>query len=138
MVRPFYALILAALVSAAALAGCAAGPMVDQLPGEMGLPKGAPARPETSFQYPAVHDMPPPRATAPMNDEEQFKLEKELRAVRDRQESQEGKKGKKGQDGQAGATKMAAPPASKKSAPLAEKQPSNAIVVPPAGVKTNP
>jgi len=73
-----------------------------------------------------------------MNDEEQFKLEKELRAVRDRQETQEGKKGKKGQDGQAGTAKMAVPAASKKTAPLAEKQPSNAIVVPPAGVNPNP
>ena len=115
--------------------------MVDQLPGEMGLPKGAPARPETPFQYPAVHDMPPPRATVPMNDEEQFKLEKELRAVRDRQEAQEaqeGKKSKKGQDSQAGSTKMAVPPSSKKAAPLEERQPSNAIVVPPAGAKTYP
>ena len=112
--------------------------MVDQLPGEMGLPKGAPARPETPFQYPAVHDMPPPRATVPMNDEEQFKLEKELREVRDRQEAQEGKKGKKSQDSQAGTAKMTVPPSSKKAAPLAERQPSNAIVVPPAGVKTYP
>ena len=66
--------------------------MIDQIPGEMGLPKDAPARPVTPYQYPAVHDMPPPRASAPMNDEEQLKLEKELRTVRDRQEAQEGQK----------------------------------------------
>ena len=63
-----------------ALGGCSAGPMIDRLPGEMGgLPAGAPARPATPYQYPAVHDMPPPRSTTPMSEEEQFKLEKELR-----------------------------------------------------------
>jgi len=70
------------------LAGCSNAPMGEGLPTEMGgLPKGAPARPATSGQYPAVHDMPPPRSTDPMTDDEQLKLEKELRAARDRQEA---------------------------------------------------
>jgi hypothetical protein len=105
----------------------------------MGVPAGAPARPATPYQYPAVHDMPPPRATAPMNDEEQFRLEKELQAVRDRQEAQEGKKAQKGQKDQRESTaKRSLPPAGKKEAPAAGNLPSNAILVPPAGVKANP
>jgi hypothetical protein len=108
--------------------------MVDQMPGEMGLPKDAPARPLTPYPYPAVHDMPPPRASAPMNDEEQLKLEKELRTVRDRQEAQEGQKTPKAPVQTA--KKTAAP--AKTVIPVTEKQPSGAIVVPPAGVKANP
>jgi hypothetical protein len=141
MVRAFHASIWVALLLAAALAGCAAGQIGDQLPGAIGLPKDAPARPVAPYQYPAVHDMPPPRATAPMNDEEQFKLEKELRTVRDRQEAQEGPKpakGKKAQEAPISAAKIAVPPTRQKAAPAPEKLPSNAILVPPAGVKTNP
>jgi hypothetical protein len=142
MVRAFHASILAVCLLAAALAGCAAGPLVDQLPGDMGLPKGAPARPVAPYQYPAVHDMPPARVTTPMTDEEQLRLEKELSAVRDRQEANEGQKTKKTQAGQGDKAKTALPPASKKPAPVTEKQPStlpnNAILVPPAGAKTNP
>jgi hypothetical protein len=79
-----------------------------------------------------------------MSEEEQFKLEKELAAARDRQEAQETQEGqadqtgKKGQKGQAGAAKKSAPATDKKAAPLAKKQPTNAILVPPAGVKTSP
>jgi|SRR5450631_136244 hypothetical protein len=145
MVRAFHAAILAICLLGAALAGCAAGPIVDELPGEIGLPKGAPARPVAPYQYPAVHDMPPARATTPMTDEEQLRLENELSAVRDRQEAQEGKAGqkdKKTQDSPGGKAKTASPPATKKTAPVTEKQPStlpnNAILVPPAGAKTNP
>lgn len=143
--RAFHASILAVFLLAAALAGCAAGPIVDELPGDLGLPKGAPARPVAPYQYPAVHDMPPARATTPMTDEEQLKLEKELTAVRDRQQAQEGKAGQKGKktlESQGGKAKTATPPATKKTAPVTEKQPStlpnNAILVPPAGAKTNP
>jgi hypothetical protein len=105
----------------------------------MGVPAGAPARPVTPYQYPAVHDMPPPRAIAPMNDEEQFRLEKELQAVRDRQEAQEGRKVQKGQkDQRESAAKPPLRPAGKIEAPAASNLPSNAILVPPAGVKANP
>jgi hypothetical protein len=161
MMRAIHASIWTILVLAAALAGCAAGPLSDQMPQSLGgLPADAPARPTTPYQYPAVHDMPPPRASAPMNDEEQFKLEKELRAIRDRQESQEGNGGQKapkakkvleapvsrgakaGQARQSGTAVIAVPPARQKSAQPPEKQPknlpNNAILVPPAGVKTNP
>jgi len=61
--------------------------MIDRIPGEIGgLPAGAPARPETPYEYPAVHDMPPDRASTPMTEAEQVRLEKELVTVRDRQE----------------------------------------------------
>ncbi len=75
-----------ATVLAAILAGCAPGPVIDGLPSSMALPAGAPARPATPYEYPAVHDMPPPRTAPTMNEEQQLKLEKELTAVRERQE----------------------------------------------------
>ncbi|HEY0222932.1 MAG TPA: hypothetical protein VGC38_00285, partial [Pseudolabrys sp.] len=142
-----------------ALAGCSAGPWSDQMPQSLGgLPADAPARPLSPYQYPAVHDMPPPRATKPMNDEEQFKLEKELSAIRDRQLSQEGQKPAKAPKvqktqraleapaSQAAAGAIAVPPTRQKAAPLPERAPAsapaslpnNAILVPPAGVKANP
>ena len=73
------------------LAGCTAGPMIDSLPANVGLPAEAPERPVTPYQYPAVHDMPPPRATPAMSEEEQIRVEKELSATRDRQEARAGK-----------------------------------------------
>jgi len=79
--------ILAALGLAAMLTGCSAGPILGQLPPALGgLPAGAPAEPAAPYQYPAVHDMPPPRATIPLTEQQQFKLEDELKAARDRQE----------------------------------------------------
>ena len=62
--------------------------MIDRLPEELGgLPAGTPARPATPYQYPAVHDMPPPARPTPMSEEEQVKLEKDLATIRDRQEA---------------------------------------------------
>ena len=67
--------------------GCASGGMLDQLPASLGgEPASLPPKPKTGYQYPAVHDMPPARATAPMSDTEQERLEKELQTARDRQE----------------------------------------------------
>jgi hypothetical protein len=84
--------LLAALAVAASLTGCSAGPLGEQLPQSLGgLPAGTPPPPATPYQYPAVHDMPPPRATEPMSEEQQYRLEKELNALRDRQEGQESK-----------------------------------------------
>lgn len=77
-----------ALATVLASAACAPGQVVDRVPESLGgLPSGAPARPATPYQYPAVHDMPPARATQPMTEEEVYNAEKELRAVRDRQEA---------------------------------------------------
>jgi hypothetical protein len=92
--------------------------MIDKLPADMGLPANAPARPETPYEYPAVHDMPPARASEPMTEEEQVKLEKELANVRDRQEGR--------------------PPPGKKAAPAAKKPPDDAANGQTAGAKANP
>jgi len=72
------------------LSGCESGPLIDAMPGQIGgLPAGAPQRPAAPYEFPAVHDMPPPRATGPLTDEQQYKLERELQAIRDRQEGRE-------------------------------------------------
>jgi hypothetical protein len=82
--------LLAALAVAASLAGCSAGPLSDslkQMPESLGgLPPDAPKSPAMPYQYPAVHDMPPPRSTEPMSEDQQYQMEKELNAIRDRQE----------------------------------------------------
>jgi len=72
----------------ATLAGCSSSQLIDDLPG-FGLPAGAPARPAVPYQYPAVHDMPPPRATKPLSAEEQLKMEEELEKLRNRQEGRQ-------------------------------------------------
>jgi hypothetical protein len=82
--------ILAALGLALTLAGCSSGAVIDQMPSNLGLPAGTPERPTTPYVYPAVHDMPPPRATPTMSEEQQVEAEKELKAVRDRQEARDG------------------------------------------------
>jgi hypothetical protein len=78
------------LGTAFALGGCSTGAILgDKLPEAAGgLPTDAPARPQdAAYRYPAVHDMPPERATQPMNDTEQVRVEKELETARDRLES---------------------------------------------------
>jgi hypothetical protein len=50
----------------------------------VGLPAGAPARPEAAPAYPAVHDIPPPRTNAVLTSTEQVRMEEELVAARDR------------------------------------------------------
>jgi hypothetical protein len=108
----------ATLGLAAALAGCSPSAMIDKLPADMGLPANTPARPQAPYQYPAVHDMPPPRASVPMTEEEQVKLEKDLANVRDRQE------GSLEPD--------------TKAAPAAKKPPNDAANGQTAGAKANP
>jgi hypothetical protein len=62
------------------LAGCSS--IGDQLPTAVGgLPEGAPKRPATPAAYPAVHDVPPPRATSVLSEQEQQKLEDDLAAA---------------------------------------------------------
>jgi hypothetical protein len=78
---------LMAVVLALVLAGCAPGAMIDKLPDSVGLPAGAPARPAQASEYPAVHDMPPPRAEPALSTEQQLNAEKELNAARDAQEN---------------------------------------------------
>jgi len=75
---------------AALLSGCESGPLIDAMPGQIGgLPAATPQRPAAPYEFPAVHDMPPPRSTGPLTDEQQYKLERELQAIRDRQEGRE-------------------------------------------------
>ena len=71
------------------LAGCSSGAVIDQMPSNLGLPAATPERPTTPYVYPAVHDMPPPRATPTMSEEQQVKEEEEMKAVRDRQEARD-------------------------------------------------
>ena len=122
MERALQRSILAALTLAMALAGCSSGAVIDKLPGDMGLPAGTPERPTTPYVYPAVHDMPPPRADPTMSEEQQVKAEEEMKAVRDRQEARDG--------------------AAKKTAQPAKKKPATADTGQAAavqdGAKTNP
>src|ERR1019366_6511488 len=92
MKRALQRSILAALglATATALAGCSSGAVIDQMPSTLGLPAGTPERPVTAYEYPAVHDMPPPRADPTMSEEQQVKAEEEMKAVRDRQEARDG------------------------------------------------
>jgi hypothetical protein len=117
MIRVFERTLWAAAL-VAALAGCSASTVIDRLPADVGLPAGAPARPEKPYEYPAVHDMPPARASVPMTEEEQVRLEKELSNVRDRQEGRS--------------------PPGKKAAPVAKKPPDTGENGQTAGAKPNP
>jgi hypothetical protein len=66
------------------LAGCSGSLLADHLPTVAGgLPADTPERPAPS-DYPAVHDMPPPRATSTLNDDQQKLLQSDLIAVRNR------------------------------------------------------
>ena len=85
---PRRALVAAGLVAAAvALSGC--GSMIaDHMPAAAGgLPEGSPQRPRAPAAFPAVHDMPPPRATTVLSDAEAKKLEDDLIATRNRAEA---------------------------------------------------
>src|ERR1035437_5894134 len=124
MERALQRSILAALTlaTATALAGGSSGAVIDKLPGDMGLPAGTPERTATPYGYPRVRDMPPPRATATMSEEQQVKEEEELKVVRDRQEARDG------------AAKKTAQPAKKKPATINTGQAAGAQ----DGAKTNP
>jgi hypothetical protein len=49
-----------------------------------GLPDNAPARPTAELAYPAVHNMPPARATTPLSYDQQKRLEDDLVATRNK------------------------------------------------------
>jgi hypothetical protein len=77
--------------AAVILASCAS--TLSELPTQAGgLPEGAPERPASTLPYPAVHDMPPPRSTAVLTEEEKKKVEAELAAMRDQQARRAGTK----------------------------------------------
>jgi hypothetical protein len=80
---------LAGLVMAGfALTGCSI-PLAD-LPSPIGLPEGAPARPETPPAFPAVHDVPADRKDSLLDPEEQKRLQRELNNARAIQEGRAG------------------------------------------------
>lgn len=87
-----------ALAAAAGLSGCAA--MSERIAGSasempvIGLPASAPERSAAPPAFPAVHDVPPPREAAVLNEVEQRKLENELVAARDAQRGASGSRPK--------------------------------------------
>jgi hypothetical protein len=67
------------------LAGCASHALIDSLPASVGgLPEAARERPATPPIYPDVHDMPPSRSEAPLNEADRKKLKDNLIATRER------------------------------------------------------
>jgi hypothetical protein len=89
-------LLALALVSAygGVMTGCASS-VADRVPTAVGgLPEAAPARPETPYAYPAVHDMPPPRSETVLTSEQQKQVEDELVAARNKAASGSGSTGK--------------------------------------------
>ena len=73
-----------AFAGAAPLASCST--MGGDIPTAMGgLPDGAPERSQTPPPYPAVHDMPPPRNSAVLTEEEKKRVEAELAVMREQQ-----------------------------------------------------
>jgi hypothetical protein len=129
--------LLAVFAVAASLTGCSAGPLGDasnsiseklkSMPESLGgLPPDAPRGPAIPYAYPPVHDMPPPRSTEPLSEEQQYRLEKELSAVRDRQEAANPAAQKAAQDAKKAPKKKPVPASKGQSAGAA------------AGAKTNP
>ena len=82
-------LLLTVVVPVAAqlvLSGCAQGGMGDFVPHALGgLPDEAPKPPAKDFKYPNVYDTPARRPDAPLDDQGQLKLQKDLQKLRDEQ-----------------------------------------------------
>ena len=75
---------MAGVALACSLASCSS--VLSELPTQLGgLPEGTPDRPASSPAYPAVHDMPPPRAGAVLTEAEKNQVEAELAAMRQEQ-----------------------------------------------------
>ena len=73
-----------ALALALVLSGCSS--TFDVLPEKMGgLPASAPERPPEPKAFPNVYEVRPTRQAAPLNDDEQKKLESELATLREQQ-----------------------------------------------------
>lgn len=73
----------AAMVCASSVWLAACSSVLSEIPTQMGgLPAGTPPRPDNPPDYPAVHDMPPPRSAAVLTEEERKKVEAELAAMR--------------------------------------------------------
>lgn len=123
---------LAALGLAAALTGCSAG-LLDKIPESLGgLPADTPPPPRTPYQYPAVHDMPPARATEPLTEDQQLKLEDDLKALRNRQE------GRKADENEPEPDDKKAAKAAKPGKQKTKKKPAAAQAGESPGAKTYP
>lgn len=85
-------LVAGAILVAIPLSGCSTS--VADLP-IVGVPEGAPKRPKDPGAFPAVHDMPAPRAQSALDPAEQARIESELAAARDRQARTASSPGKK-------------------------------------------
>ena len=84
---PLPRIIAGALIAGAAalVSGCSGSLIADHMPAAVGgLPADAPARPATEAPYPAVHNMPPARATTPLSYDQQKQLQDDLIAARNR------------------------------------------------------
>lgn len=114
------------LPAAATLAGCSTASVAENLPADLGLPAGTPARPAGTPQYPAVHDMPPPRTSETLNEDEVAKLQQDLITARDNQEGRPQAAKKK--PGKAAAKPAANSPTFSPASAASE----------PAGVRRNP
>jgi hypothetical protein len=80
-------MVAAALIASATalLSGCSGSLIADHMPAAVGgLPEDAPPRPAVDGPYPAVHNMPPARSTAPLSYDQQKQLEDDLVAARNR------------------------------------------------------
>jgi hypothetical protein len=77
--------LMLAFAGAGPLASCST--MGGDIPTSMGgLPQDAPERPAAAPLYPAVHDMPPPRNSTVLTDEEKKRIEADLAVKRAQQE----------------------------------------------------
>jgi len=122
-----------ALVAATVLlTGCSGSGIGESLPKSLGgLPEGAPARPTSAGHFPAVHDIPPPRADKPLTVDQQIDLEDELKALRDRQ-SREVQQSD-AEEGEASPAKPVTKPATRSSGKPSAKTGQSA-----AGARRNP
>ena len=90
--------LIASVIAAASLAGCASisekfRDTAAALPG-VGLPADAPERTAQPVAFPAVHDIPPPRNSVTLTNTEQDQMERELVKARDEQQIASGAKPK--------------------------------------------
>lgn len=110
------------LALAAGLSGCGSisekfRNTASQMPA-IGLPAGAPERTAEPVPYPAVHDMPAPRNSTPLNVTEQEQLERELVTARDDQQTSAGLETQKKKKAKAAAAKAKPIPESSRAATI--------------------
>lgn len=75
---------LASMAAVVALLACAGCSTFTDFQTVMRVPDGTPVRPETPYEFPAVHELPPQRENALLDPAEQERVERELVRMRDR------------------------------------------------------